>query len=535
MQVKTLSGAARHRLLAGILAAAIVPAAHAAAPAPATGSLTVAFGAESTTLDPVKISAGVDHYFVGQIFEMLVRRNAALKDENWLAQSWKLETGKDGKPVLDVQLRKGVRFHNGDPLTSEDLEFSWQRQRDPKSSFFSHYVSSVERFEIVDAHRFKLHFKEPDAQFLVGNMQLWAMPKKYIQKVGEEEFARKPVGTGPWKFVSRTVKDELKLEAFDGYWNQEKRPGIKELTIKVIPEDLTRVAAFKTGKVDFIDNVPPSMVEEFRKMPGVKTVTLVSGNNLFLNFNTQMPKSPFNDVRVRQAAAHAIDVDAIIKRVLFGQGERYAQVGKGSNGYDPALKPYAFDPKRARELLRQAGYPNGFDTPCYNLTTPREPGVKEVGEAMYAYLSAAGIRCQVRNLEYGAWISLGKRGRSGPPEMDGVLSWMWSQGLPGDPGLAWSGHLHSYQPGGGWGTYSYTSDPEVDALLEKQRQAMDPAARSALLQQIARLKHERVLGGLPTYRPLVTFAWRDNKINYVPWPIRDYWRSFQEVSWKPQH
>ncbi|NUT16224.1 MAG: ABC transporter substrate-binding protein, partial [Cupriavidus sp.] len=533
MQVKKLSGPARQRLLAGIVAAAIVPAAHAGAPVPATGSLTVAFGAESTTLDPVKISAGVDHYFVGQIFEMLVRRNAALKDENWLAQSWKLDTGKDGKPVLDVQLRKGVRFHNGDPLTSEDMEFSWQRQRDPKGSFFSHYVSSVERFEIVDAHRFRLHFKEPDAQFIVGNMQLWAMPKKYIQKVGEEEFARKPVGTGPWKFVSRTVKDELKLEAFDGYWNKDKRPGIKELTIKVIPEDLTRVAAFKTGKVDFIDNVPPSMVEEFRKMPGVKTVTLVSGNNLFLNFNTQMPKSPFNDVRVRQAAAHAIDVDAIIKRVLFGQGERYAQVGKGSNGYDAALKPYAFDQKRARELLRQAGYPNGFDTPCYNLTTPREPGVKEVGEAMYAYLSAVGIRCQVRNLEYGAWISLGKRGRSGPPEMDGVLSWMWSQGLPGDPGLAWSGHLHSYQAGGGWGTYSYTTDPEVDALLEKQRQTMDPAARTALLQQIARLKQERVLGGLPTYRPLVTFAWRDNKIDYVPWPIRDYWRSFQEVSWKP--
>ncbi|MCY1240322.1 hypothetical protein D9M72_531630 [compost metagenome] len=92
--------------------------------------------------------------------------------------------------------------------------------------------------------------------------------------------------------------------------------------------------------------------------------------------------------------------------------------------------------------------------------------------------------------------------------------------------------MHSYQGGGGWGTYSYTNDPEVDALLEKQRQTMDPAARTALLRQIARLKQERVLGGLPTYRPLVTFAWRDNKINYVPWPIRDYWRSFQEVSWK---
>lgn len=525
-------------LMLGALACAAGPAAAQGkpaiptTPAAASGTLTVAFAAESTTLDPVKISAGVDHYFVGQIFEMLTRRNAALKDENWLAESWKLENGKDGKPVLDVRLRKGVRFHNGDPLTAEDFEFSWQRQRDPKSSFFSHYVSSVERFEILDPYHFKLYFKEPDAQFIAGNMQLWAMPKKYIQKVGEEEFARRPVGTGPWKFVSRTVKDELRLEAFDGYWNQARRPRVKELVIKIIPEDMTRVAAFKTGKVDWIDNVPPSMVDEFKKMPGVKTATLVSGNNLFLNFNTQMPRSPFNDVRVRQAAAHAIDVDAIIKRVLFGQGERYAQVGQGSVGYDPALKPYAYDPKLARDLLKQAGYPNGFDTPCYNLTTPREPSMKEVGEAMYAYLSSVGIRCQVRNLEYGAWISLGKRGRSGPPEMDGVLSWMWSQGLPGDPGLAWSGHLHSWQQGSGWGTYSYTSDKDMDALLEKQRGTMDPAARADLLQQIARLKQERVEGGLPTYRPLVTFAWRD-KVDYVPWPIRDYWRAFQEVGLKP--
>lgn len=515
--------------------ATVLPlAAHAQTPRPATGSLTVAFGAESTTLDPVKISAGVDHYFVGQIFEMLLRRDADLKVQNWLAEKWTLGTAKDGRPVLDVWLRKGVKFHNGDPLTSEDMEFSWQRQRDPKSSFFSHYVSSVEKFEIVDPLHFRLYFKEPDAQFVVGDMQLWAMPKKYFEKVGEAEFARHPVGTGPWKFVSRTVKDELKLEAFDGYWNKDHRPAVKELTIKVIPEDLTRVAAFKTGKVDWIDNVPPSMVDEFRKMPGVKTATLVSGNNLFLTFDTQQPKSPFNDVRVRQAAAHAIDVDAIIKRVLFGQGERYAQVGKGSTGFDPGLKPYSYDPKLSRELLKQAGYPNGFDTPCYNLTTPREPGVKEVGEAMYAYLSSVGIRCQVRNLEYGAWISLGKRGRTGPPVMDGVLSWMWSQGLPGDPGLAWSGHLHSYQPNGGWGTYSYSSDPEIDGLLEKQRMTMDPAARADLLKQIARIKQEKVLGGLPTYRPLVTFAWREDKVRYTPWPIRDYWRSFQEVSWAKQ-
>ena len=497
----------------------------------ASGSLTVAFGAESTVVDPMKYSAGVDHYYIGQMFEQLVRPAPTLKTVNWLAESWDVaENG--GKPIIDIRIRKDVTFHNGDPLTSADFEFAYQKLRDPKISRWSHLQASVERFEIVDTHRFRLHFKEGDGSYISGLLQLWAVPKAYYEKVGEEGFARAPVGTGPWKFVSRIVKDELKLEAYDGYWNKAHRPGVKNLTIKIIPEDITRVAAFKTGAVDWVDAVPLSMVEEFKKMPGVKTISVVSGNNLFLNFNTHQANSPFRDLRVRQAAAHAIDVDAIIKNVLFGQGERYLQVGKGGVGYDPSLKAHAFDPKMARDLLRQAGFPNGFETPCYNLTTPREPNVKEVGEAMFAYLTAVGIRCKVQGMEYGAWINIGRRGRNAPPEMDGVISWMWSQNLPGDPGTPWAGHLHSFVPGGGWGSYSFTEDAQADAMVEELKTTMDPAKREELAKKIGRYKHDNVLGGLTTYRPMITLAWRDAKVDFKPWPYPGYWRGFQEVSLK---
>lgn len=234
-----------------------------------------------------------------------------------------------GKPVIDVTIRRGVKFHNGDPLTSADFEFAYQKLRDPKVSRWSHNQAAVERFEIVDDLRFRLHFKEGDGSYVANQLQLWAVPKAYYEKVGEAGFAQAPVGTGPWKFVSRVVKDELRLEAFDGYWNTAHRPKVKNLTIKIIPEDLTRVAAFKTGAVDWIDAVPLSMVTEFRKLPGVKTLSVVSGNNLYLDFNTHQPNSPFRDLRVRRAVAHAIDVDAIIKSVLFGQGQRYVQVGEG--------------------------------------------------------------------------------------------------------------------------------------------------------------------------------------------------------------
>lgn len=509
---------------------ALAPWAQAQAPKPVTGSLTIAFAAEATTLDPVKYSAGVDTYFIGQMFEQLVRPDPSQKRINWLAESWNL-TEVNGKPVLDVRIRKGVKFHNGDPLTAHDFEFSQKRLADPKQSRWSHLQAAVERFEVIDNHHFKIHFKEGDGSYIADNLHLWAMPKAYFEKVGEEGFAKAPVGTGPWKFVSRSVKEELKLQAFEGYWNQSARPTVKDLTIKVIPEDITRVAAFKTGAVDWIDAVPPSMVEEFRKMPGVKTATAVSGNNLYIDFASHLPNSPWRDVRVRQAAAHAIDVDAIIKSVLFGQGERYVQVGRGSPGFDPNLKAYPFDPRKARELLRQAGYPNGFDTPCYNLTTPREPNVKEMGEAVFAYLTAAGIRCKVQGLEYGAWINLGRRGRNGPPEMDGVISWMWSHGIPGDPGTPWAGHLHSFVAGKGWGSYSMTQEPEADAMVEELKRTMDPVKRDALIKQLARIKHDKLLGGLPTYRPLVTFAWRD-KVDFTPWPWPGGWRNLQQIGLK---
>jgi len=153
-----------------------------------------------------------------------------------------------------------------------------------------------------------------------------------------------------------------------------------------------------------------------------------------------------------------------------------------------------------------------------------------MGEAAYAYLSAIGIRCQIRQLEYGAWINLGRR--DAPPEMDGIVSWMWSHGLPGDPGTPWLGHLHSYQAGKGLGSYSYTDNPEMDALLRQQQTTMDPVKREALLKQIARIKHDLVLGGLTTYRPMVTIAWRTSKVAFKPWPSPGFWRNFQEIGLK---
>lgn len=495
----------------------------------AKGQLVIAFGAEPTTMDPARYNAGVDTYGVTQAFEQLTRPDRSGKLVNWLAESWSL-AGTPEKPIIDVKIRPGVKFHNGDPLTSADFEYSLERQRNPKISTRFFYHDAVERFEIVDDLNFRIHFKEPDSNYIASYLQLWAQPKKYIESVGDDGFALQPIGTGPWKLKSWKRKEEMVFDAFDDYWNKGARPTVKTLTIKFITEDLTRVAAYKTGAVDLIDAVPLSQLEDFKKLPNTSLATVRTGNNLNLAFPTHMPDNPFKNVKVRLAAAHAIDMDAIIKTVLFGQGERYAEVAEGGAGYDASLKPFAYDPRKARQLLSEAGYPRGFDTPCYNLNTPREPNIKEAGEAMYAYLSAIGIRCRVVGMEYNAWLNFGRRERAGNP-MDGLFVWMYGQGLPGDPSAAWGSQLHTFVPGGGWGAASYINDPEVDTLIEQAKRTMEPGKRNEILRQIARLKNERV-HSVTTYLPLATMAWRTDKVDFKPWPAPGNWHQMQELGLK---
>jgi peptide/nickel transport system substrate-binding protein len=513
-------GSRAHRLPPVALLLALV---FAVASGAADGAhITVAFAAEPTQVDPTRTSAGVDAYFLDLFYEQLLRLDGDLVRGNWLAESWQIEE-RDGTSLIRVKIREGVKFHNGDELSAHDFRYSFERQSDRQASRTAGRWSNVRDVVVLDDYNFEIVFRQPDSVLFPLNLELWAVPRRYFEQVGEEGIQNHPIGTGPWKFVSRKARDELVVERFDDYWNPDALPSAERLTIKIIPEDTTRVAAFKTGAVDWIDAVPPAQVEEFEAMPGVEVASRPTPNNMFLQLNAVDARSPLRDPRVRRAVAHAFDVDAIVEYILYGQGIRTAQLAPGELGYDPTLEPYAYDPAESRRLLAAAGYPRGINVSCYNLTTPRVPYMKEVGEAIFAYLSEAGIRCRLVQLEYGAWINLGRR--DARPPMDGIASWMWGHGLPGDATDAWSGHLHSN--GDNWGPYSYHADPRLDALVEELRTTLDPEGKQAIVRRIARLKHEEVAGGLPTYRPLVTLAWRDT-VAFRPWPNAN-WRSMREI------
>ncbi|MDE0691192.1 MAG: ABC transporter substrate-binding protein [Gammaproteobacteria bacterium] len=492
-----------------------------AAPVANARDITIAFGAEPTQVDPTRSSAGVDLYYTDLFYEGLLTVDANLNRVNWLAESWRV-VERDGLPLIEITLREGVRFHNGETLTAEDVAFSFKRLTDPESRTAGR-LRYVERVDVLDERRLEMVLTGPDGSLEPLNLLLLAIPKRYFEEVGDAGVQAHPIGTGPWRFISRKPRDELVVERFEDYWNPAAAPSpdINRLTIKIIPEDTTRVAAFKTGAVDWIDAVPPAQLAEFKAMEGVRVASLPTPNNLFIGLNAIDPASPFRFEKVRRAAAHAVDFDAIVKYILYGQGIRTAQLAPGSLGYDETLRPWPYDPDRARQLLAEAGFPAGVSVNCYNLTTPREAYIKEMGETVFAYLTEAGIRCRVVQLEYGAWINLARR--FARPEMDGVLNTMWGQGLPGDPTDAWAGHVHS--AGDGWGNYSYHSDPELDALIEELRTTMAQGRRVELIRHIARLKHERVAGGLPSYRPMITLAWRDT-LDFSPWPGA-FWRSMR--------
>ncbi|NKB98260.1 MAG: ABC transporter substrate-binding protein [Pseudomonadales bacterium] len=484
-------------------------------------TLTIAFAAEATQVDPTRTTAGVDDYFMNLFFERLLATNPELEHVNWLAEHW--EMIEEGDRIrIDVKLREGVKFHNGDEMTAHDFRFAYDRMREPTSGV-AVYVRYITDVEIHDDYRISLHLSQPDPTVVNSNMYIWAIPKNYFESVGDEGFQKHPVGTGPWKFVSRRPRDELVVERFDDYWNKDVMPGYKRLIIKIIPEDTTRVAAYKTGAVDWIDAVPPAQVKEFQSLPSTRVINLQAGNNLYINLNAIDRKSPFRDPRVRLAVAHAVDFDAIIEYVLFGQGIRTPQLAPGSLGYDPELKAHPYDPQKARELLKEAGYPDGIAINCYNLTTPREPYFKEVGETIYAYLAESGINCRIEQMEYGAWINAGRY--NARPWMDGLQPTMWGHGLPGDPTVAWGGHMHSN--GDGWGAYSYHSDSDIDRRVEELRRLMDEDERAEKIRELALLKHSLAAGGIPTYRPVITFAWRDT-VSFNPWPGA-YWRSMRQI------
>jgi len=392
-----------------------------------------------------------------------------------LAESW--TAARDGLSYEFV-VRKGVVFHNGDPLTAEDVKFSFDRYRGAAAKMLKEKVVAV---DVVDPYRVRFRLKEPWPDFMTfyatpATGAGWIVPKKYVEKVGDEGFKKAPVGAGPYKLASYNPGVDLVLEAHDRYWR--KTPTVKRLVWRVVPEDVTRLAMLKRGEVDIAYSLRGPLAEEAKRTPGVKLAATVISATQWLDFGAQQwdPKSPWHDRRVRLAAAVAFDKNAINQAETLGFSKPTGSIIPSMFEYALSLPPHPYNPGQARKLLAEAGYPNGFDGGEF--TT--DASYASVAEAIGNYLGAVGIRTTMRPLERAAFLSQWK---------DKKIRSILYAGAGGMGNAATRVQNYLVREG----LYTWGSHPDMDDLYVQQSREVDPKRREALLHQIQRLAHERVM------------------------------------------
>jgi len=388
-----------------------------------------------------------------------------------LAESWSISP--DFK-VYEFKLRKGVKFHNGDPLTAEDVVFSYSRYKGALAKFFH---GRTEKVEAVNEHLVRIQFKEPLPDFLdyflPGATTIgWVVPKKYVEKVGDAGFKRNPVGAGPYKFVEFLTGVRLVGEAFEDYWR--KVPQVKRMEFHYIPEPATRVAMLRRGEVDVATLLQGVFYEDVKKDSALRLLEPLSPTRWMVYISAQWdPKSPWADPRVRKAASLAIDRKTLADIFMPGCS------GVGSLGLDgdPMAEHFAadpYDPAQAKKLLAEAGYAKGFQGGKFY----PYGGYWEYGEQIATNWKAVGISVELALLDRPAWLAQRDAGK-----MKGSL-------FVDNPIAPTIGARLAYLFSGAG---SYGNYPDLQALWDQYQREYSPKARKELIARIQKMTYDRTM------------------------------------------
>ena len=427
-----------------------------------------------TWFDPGEMTIGTASLILYAIHDALVKPLPGKGMALSLAESW--SASPDGL-VHDFVLRKGLRFHNGEPVTADDVKFSLERYR---GAFARDLKDRIAGVDTPDARRVRVRLKRPWPDFMTYYASLatgagWVVPRKYVEKVGDEGFKKAPIGAGPYKFVSFTPGVELVLEAFEQHWRSV--PHVKRLILKAMPDDATRLLALRRGEVDIAYAIRGTLAEELRRSPGLTLKPVLAQVTHWIYFPDQWdPKSPWHDRRVRLAASHAIDRQSMNQAETMGFAKLTGSIVPPSFEFYWEPPRPAYDPARSRQLLAEAGYPGGFDAGDLFC----DASATYVGEPVVNSLVAAGIRTKLRAIERAAFFSGWAQ-----KKYRGLI--LGSSGAFGNAAT----RLEPFVIGGG--TYAYGSDPDIDGLFAEQGGELDPKRRDALLHRVQQLIHDRMI------------------------------------------
>jgi peptide/nickel transport system substrate-binding protein len=408
------------------------------------------------------------------IHDALVRPYPGHKMGPSLAEKW--QESPDGK-TYEFTLRSGLKFHNGDPLTAEDVKFSFDRYKGTGATTLHEHVEAV---EIVDPRTVRFHLKEPWPDFMTfyGTTASAAgivVPKRYIEKVGDDGFKKHPIGAGPYKFVSSTPGIEVVLEANTDYWRRV--PNVKTLVMRSVPEATTRALMVKTGEADIGIALDGPDAQGLKEVPGVQIVASKHASIFWIEFAKQWEaNSPWHDRRVRLAVNYALNRKEINEAACLGFCPPAGVIVPRVMDYALQVEALPYDLPKAKQLLAEAGFPKGFDAGDFSAI----PGFPTVAEAVVNDLNAAGVRVRLRQMERAAFYANWQE-----KKLPGV--YMTAAGNSGNAASRVEAFMFSK------GTYANGGYPDIDELFLAQAKERDAAKREAMLSKIQQLTIDRVM------------------------------------------
>ena len=442
-------------------------------------TLIWAQGADVTSLDPHQGKETPAVEVTCQIFDTLVVVNPETNEiEPQIAESWE----QVDELTYVFKIRQGIKFHDGSDLTAEDVKFSLDRAIN--SAAVSYIVDFIDTVTVDDEYTVTVKTKAPFAPALRNlAIPFAAIVPKAVGEADEAAFILNPVGSGPYQFVEWKQNDHVTLKAFDDYY--AGKPATENLIMKVIPETSQRSIALETGEIDLAYDMAVNDVAKLKDSTELTVYEIPSLTCWYISMN--MNKEPFNNPLVREALSYAIDRQLIIDTINAGSGQPAdAIIAPGVFGYySTGVREY--DPEKAKELLAEAGYPDGFET---SLWVNDNQSRIEMCQAMQNMFQQIGVECSVEVIEFGSFIS---RTTAGEHDM-AYFGWTTSSA---DADYSYYSLEHSTQQGAA-GNRSFIADPEVDALIEEARTNSDEATRTELYKELA-IKLDEINNNIPVF------------------------------------
>lgn len=442
-------------------------------------TLIWAQGADVTSLDPHQGKETPAVEVTCQIFDTLVVVNPETNEiEPQIAESWE----QVDELTYVFKIRQGIKFHDGSDLTAEDVKFSLDRAIN--TAAVSYIVDFIDTVTVDDEYTVTVKTKAPFAPALRNlAIPFAAIVPKAVVEADEAAFILNPVGSGPYQFVEWKQNDHVTLKAFDDYY--AGKPATENLIMKVIPETSQRSIALETGEIDLAYDMAVNDVAKLKDSTELTVYEIPSLTCWYISMN--MNKEPFNNPLVREALSYAIDRQLIIDTINAGSGQPAdAIIAPGVFGYySTGVREY--DPEKAKELLAEAGYPDGFET---SLWVNDNQSRIEMCQAMQNMFQQIGVECSVEVIEFGSFIS---RTTAGEHDM-AYFGWTTSSA---DADYSYYSLEHSTQQGAA-GNRSFIADPEVDALIEEARTNSDEATRTELYKELA-IKLDEINNNIPVF------------------------------------